>query len=47
MALFVFHKETKPIKYTMTNIRLIVMQEYKNSNAIEFYKKYFEYHEDL
>ena len=34
MALCVFHKETKPIKYTMTIIRLIVMQPYKNFNAI-------------
>ena len=55
MALFVFHKETKPIKYTMTIIRLIVVEAYKNFNAMDFYKKYvyplhttyFKYHEDL
>ena len=40
MALFVFHKETKPIKFTMTIIRLIVMEAYKNFNAMDFYKKY-------
>ena len=40
MALFVFHKETKPIKYTMTIIRLIVMEAYKNFNAMDFYRKY-------
>ena len=29
MAMFVFHKETKHYKYTMTIIRLIVLQAYK------------------